>query len=72
MSNIASGILSYSVLTIVGVHLNAPVEINCRSCRYAKPVENKQWYCGLPAHNAIIPDDFIPKGCAAHISINLA
>lgn len=49
---------------------NEPVETNCRSCKHARPVENKGWFCTLPAHNAIIPPDFIPKGCAAHHSIN--
>src|SRR5262249_8759959 len=43
---------------------NEPVEINCRSCRYAKPVENAQWQCSL--YNAIIPPDYIKKGCDKH------
>lgn len=51
---------------------DSPVEINCRSCKYAQPVADKQWYCSLPAHNAIIPEDFIAKGCVAHISVNKA
>jgi hypothetical protein len=50
-------------------HHGAPVEINCRSCMKAKPVENKQWFCSH--HNGIIPADFIPKGCGAHVSCNL-
>ena len=38
-------------------------EKNCRSCTYALPVENAEWFCSLPAHNSIIPAEFIPKGC---------
>lgn len=34
---------------------------NCRSCKFARPVENKQWHCDK--HAGIIPADFIPKGC---------
>lgn len=50
-------------------HHNAPVERNCRSCRFAKPVENAEWFCN--AHNGIIPKDFIAKGCETHwVSIN--
>lgn len=45
-----------------------PVEINCRSCRNAKPVENKGWFCSQ--YNQVIPPDFIKQGCAQHISIN--
>ena len=36
---------------------------NCRSCSYATPAENSQWFCSLPAHNNIIPDDVKPVGC---------
>ena len=49
-------------------HNNEPVEINCRSCRNAQPNLNAEWYCKL--HEAIIPKDFIAKGCPQHISIN--
>lgn len=34
---------------------------NCRSCRFARPVADAQWYCD--GWNAIIPPDTIPKGC---------
>jgi hypothetical protein len=47
---------------------NAPVNINCRSCKHAKPVEDKQWFC--KRWNAIIPEDVIKNGCNEHISIN--
>ena len=34
---------------------------NCRSCAYARPVENKEWYCDR--WNNVIPKDYIPQGC---------
>lgn len=42
-------------------HYNETVEKNCRSCKNAKPVENKQWFCLLG--NGVIPEHFIEKGC---------
>lgn len=36
-------------------------ERNCRSCKFATPVENGEWFCSI--HNANIPVEFIPKGC---------
>ncbi len=45
-----------------------PVEKNCRSCKYATPVENAEWHCGR--WNAIIPKEEIIKGCPEHASIN--
>jgi hypothetical protein len=42
-------------------HQGAPYEVNCRSCNMARPVANGEWHCGH--FNAIIPKDFIPKGC---------
>lgn len=42
-------------------HFGAPMEKNCRSCRFATPVEDGEWFCQL--HHNIIPKDFIPKGC---------
>lgn len=47
-------------------HDGEPVEINCRSCKFAKAVENKQWAC----HKyGIIPEEYIKKGCKEHVSI---
>lgn len=37
-------------------------EKNCRSCRFAKPAIDAAWHC--EQFNAIIPEDFIPQGCA--------
>lgn len=48
-------------------HYNEPVEKNCRSCRYASPIQDAQWRCNL--HNATIPADYIPRGCDQHVSI---
>lgn len=49
-------------------HNEAQVEKNCRSCKFAKPIENAKWYCGK--WNNIIPKEFIKQGCEAHASIN--
>lgn len=46
---------------------NAPVEINCRSCKFATPVENGNWHCNN--FNSIIPKDYIAKGCDRHMAI---
>lgn len=35
-------------------HFGAPVDINCRACTYAMPVEDGKWKCGK--WNAIIPN----------------
>ena len=50
-------------------HYNEPVEINCRSCKMAIPVEKGEWFCSR--FNQIIPKDFLPKGCKEHVSINI-
>lgn len=48
---------------------NDPVEINCRSCKNARPIENGQWYCDL--WKSTIPDRAaIEKGCSQHVSVN--
>jgi len=47
---------------------NEPVEINCRSCKFAEAVENKEWKC--IKFDAIIPQEFIKQGCPQHQSIN--
>ena len=50
-------------------HNNAPVEVNCRSCKCCVPVENGEWKC--TRFNAIVPQEFIKKGCSYHVSINV-
>lgn len=48
-------------------HENEPVEKNCRSCKFAMPIENAQWGC--TRYNQIIPEEFIKVGCDMHLSI---
>ncbi len=49
-------------------HHGECVEVNCRSCLNAVPIENGQWHCNLWKAN--IPKSEIPKGCPQHESIN--
>jgi hypothetical protein len=42
-------------------HKSEQYEKNCRSCAFATPVKDGQWFCGV--NNDVIPKDFIPKGC---------
>lgn len=44
-----------------------PVDINCRSCQFASPADDAEWYCNR--YKQIIPKDFIAKGCPGHVSI---
>lgn len=47
-----------------------PVEINCRSCKFAEPKEEAKWFCHR--WNALIPNkEAIAKGCDGHVSIAL-
>jgi hypothetical protein len=48
-------------------HHGVCVEQNCRSCKYAEPVENARWHCNL--YDQVIPEDFVAKGCSNHVSI---
>ena len=48
-------------------HKGAVVEVNCRSCAFARPVENAEWFCEV--HNGNIPKDFIAKACPSYKSI---
>lgn len=48
-------------------HKGAVPEVNCRSCKYAKPAENGEWFC--ETHNGIIPRDFVPKACPEYKAI---
>lgn len=43
------------------------VEINCRSCKHASPIEAGQWRCGK--WNSVIPSSEVKKGCSSHESI---
>jgi len=50
-------------------HEKKAPERNCRSCSFAVPIENAEWFCLLPAHNATIPREFIPQGCGEYKAI---
>lgn len=52
-------------------HEGAQIEVNCRSCKYASPIDGGNWHCSYPAHNATIPGNIIPVGCGYHIPITL-
>lgn len=42
-------------------HFGQQSDINCRSCKFARPAENGEWHCGFYGQN--IPAHFIKKGC---------
>lgn len=42
-------------------------ERNCRSCKYAMPIENAQWGC--ESHSATIPKEVIKVGCDRYKAI---
>ena len=48
-------------------HKGAVVEVNCRSCAFARPVENAEWFCEV--HNGNVPKDFIAKACPSYKAI---
>ena len=48
-------------------HKGAVVEVNCRSCAFARPVENAEWFCEV--YKGIIPKDFIAKACPSYKAI---
>ena len=48
-------------------HKGEAVEVNCRSCVNARPVDNGQWYCAV--FEDVIPSEFIAQGCDRHTPI---
>ena len=48
-------------------HKGAVVEVNCRSCAFARPGECAEWFCEV--HNGNIPKDFIAKACPSYKAI---
>lgn len=48
-------------------HRGEPPDINCRSCRNARPVEGGEWFC--QRHNSVIPVEVIPKACPSYARI---
>jgi hypothetical protein len=48
-------------------HEGALPERNCRSCKFAQPRSEGEWFCN--AHNAIIPRHIVPEGCMTYTAI---
>lgn len=48
-------------------HKGAAPEVNCRSCKFASPQDNKEWFCSV--HNGNIPKEFIPQACPQYQAI---
>jgi len=46
-------------------HHKKPALVNCRTCAYSKPVEDKEWYCSRYDEN--VPDFIEESGCESHI-----
>lgn len=40
---------------------------NCRSCHFAQPAANAEWFCN--SFNGIIPRDFVPQACGNYKAI---
>ena len=51
-------------------HENGSLEKNCRSCKFARPVDGGEWACELV--NQIIPRDFVKQGCREWRTVNNA
>lgn len=45
-------------------HGRVKYDVNCRSCKFAQPVANAEWFCHK--FQNIIPKDFIKSGCGQH------
>jgi hypothetical protein len=45
-------------------HDGKRTDVNCRSCRNSRPVQDAQWYCTL--YNSLIPSDAILAACPQH------
>lgn len=48
-------------------HKGAIPEKNCRSCKFARPVDGGEWHCDM--HNGVIPRDYVKQGCPSYIPI---
>lgn len=48
-------------------HNGVPMEINCRSCVYASPVQNAEWRCNKYGQD--IPKEFVYKACPDYKAI---
>lgn len=45
-------------------HGNDKAEVNCRTCKFSKPIENGQWHCDK--YNVGIASDLMVSGCESH------
>lgn len=45
-------------------HLNAPVEVNCRTCRFSQPWQDKTWFCHQD--QTYIDPRLARQGCRKH------
>ena len=45
-------------------HLGDPMEKNCRTCQFSKPIEDGDWYCAKWEN--VIPKEAQKQGCDAH------
>ena len=45
-----------------------PMERNCRTCKFARPVANAEWFCDK--HDGTIPKDFLKSGCGDYNAIS--
>lgn len=50
-------------------HFNRAPDINCRSCKNVKPIEEAQWFCMY--HNTILEKNFIEGGCQSWESVDV-
>lgn len=41
--------------------IGTKIEKNCRSCKFAEPIENARWKCNK--YDMTIPKEYIPNGC---------
>lgn len=48
-------------------HGNMEAPVNCRSCKYAKPIENTQWFC--EGYQQTIPHQILINGCENWVQI---
>lgn len=48
-------------------HKRAPLQVNCRTCIFSKPVNDGQWHCSK--WNGMIPLENQKKGCEHHVQI---
>jgi hypothetical protein len=42
-------------------HRNEPIDVNCRSCTNAIPIQEQNWYCKL--HTKVLAPELIKTGC---------